>query len=181
MAEHIPNAQSFSIFVPGSFCLIGWTAGTPRKSWQVRDQNVNATSDQHSAYWSASFLGGGAYQLEKSHNRRSCGRSLSSRSPQPKTNTAPTQTHGTHWKCSGAAWYSWSCTKVDVGWHSCPSLMPGHMETLWSYYLTTATLSNCGILRLSPYSWKIYLKIKLDCVQKLRMHPTWSTAEVPHP
>lgn len=23
MTEHIPDAQSFSIFVPGSFCLIG--------------------------------------------------------------------------------------------------------------------------------------------------------------
>lgn len=32
MTEHVPDAQPFSIFVPGSFCLIGWTAGTPRKS-----------------------------------------------------------------------------------------------------------------------------------------------------
>ena len=32
MTEHIPDTQSFSIFVPGSFGLIGRTAGTPRKS-----------------------------------------------------------------------------------------------------------------------------------------------------
>lgn len=44
MSEHIPDAQSFPIFVPGSFCLIGWTAGSPRKSWQMKRNSLKHSS-----------------------------------------------------------------------------------------------------------------------------------------
>lgn len=52
------------------------------------------------------------YQLEKCHNRRSRGRSLSSRSPQPKTDTAPAQAHGPPCTRGEAAWSSRACSKV---------------------------------------------------------------------
>lgn len=53
-------------------------------------------------------------QLEKCHNRRSRGCSLSSRSPQPKTDTAPAQAHGPPWTRGEAAWSSRACSKVTV-------------------------------------------------------------------
>lgn len=119
MSEHIPDAQSFPIFVPGSFCLIGWTAGAPRKSWQmkwnVREYvfhvkyylSVNVFNFHHwypcrSIHFTKDIMSEKgihllmvAYHLEKCHNRRSRGCSLTSRSPQPQTDTTPAQAHDT--------------------------------------------------------------------------------------
>lgn len=120
----------------------------------------------------------GSYHLEKCHNRRSRGCSLTSRSPQPQTDTTPAQAHDTLVQHGVTASYSRSQLQLsDSHQHHTPLIW--EVVTLSLHIIHHLCKTQCN---LPSNEWPLTKEWQFSCSYSWFKHnlPFSESALIPH-